>query len=89
MPRKRPSDDVPIKPLTEAERFKVRTEPLLDAIIQAATAHGEESEPDMEVGDLQQALRVAWELLPGEARLQMVESYEVKEILEWLPEKEG
>ncbi len=88
MARKRPADDVPIQPLTEAERFKVRTEPLLDAILQAAEAHGEESEPEMQVGDLEQALRVAWELLPGAERLKMVESFEVKEILSWLPERE-
>lgn len=36
---------------------------LIEQIIDHAKQHGEESEPDMEVGDLQEALRACWELL--------------------------
>lgn len=41
---------------------------LLADIIQAAQTHGEESAPDMEVGDLQEALSICWSLLPKNAR---------------------
>lgn len=38
-----------------------------EAIIEAAAAHAEESgEPDHEVGDLQQALQLAIEMMPHE-----------------------
>ena len=35
----------------------------IEGIIDAATRHGVESEPDMEVGDLQEALRLCWRYL--------------------------
>lgn len=38
----------------------------IEDVLDAAQRHGEESEPDMEVGDLQEVLRHAWTLLPGE-----------------------
>jgi hypothetical protein len=38
----------------------------IERIIAAAAEHGRQSEPDHEVGDLQQALRVAWELFTAE-----------------------
>ena len=38
----------------------------LELLIDAATAHGEKSESDHEVGDLQDILRVCWKLLTPE-----------------------
>ncbi len=35
-------------------------DPLLDALLTAAATHGRESDPDHEVGDLQDILRTAW-----------------------------
>ncbi len=40
----------------------------IEAIIQRAKKHGEESEPDMEVGDLQQVLRFIWGTLTSYQR---------------------
>jgi len=51
------------KPESEKE-----SEGLLEDILQAARAHGEESDPDHEVGDLQIALRLAWAGLSPEAQ---------------------
>lgn len=44
------------------------TAPLVEKIIQAAKTHGDESEPDHEVGDLQDALREAWKRMTPEQR---------------------
>jgi hypothetical protein len=41
---------------------------LLDEILSAAARHGLASEPDHEVGDLQDALRAAWSLLAPRQR---------------------
>lgn len=49
----------------------VNFEPLED-LIDAAKQHGEDSEPDHEVGDLQDLLRAMWELLTPEQRLSYV-----------------
>ena len=39
----------------------------IDLILEAATSHGESSDPDHEVGDLQDALRAAWDIMcPGQ-----------------------
>jgi hypothetical protein len=35
----------------------------VEELIELAQEHGEESEPEMEVGDLQAALRVVWQML--------------------------
>lgn len=40
----------------------------IEAIIQRAKKHGEESDPDMEVGDLQQVLRFVWGTLTSYQR---------------------
>jgi hypothetical protein len=37
----------------------------VEKIIEMACGHGEMSEPEMEVGDLQQALRIVWRALTG------------------------
>jgi hypothetical protein len=53
----------------------------LRELMDAAEAHGRESEPDMEIGDLQQILHDAWERL---TRQQRREVYEANlDILEW------
>ena len=58
----------------------------LQLILQAAAAHGESSEPDHEVGDLQQALRAAWDLMDAAQRMQLLGSDAVREqILNELP----
>ena len=40
----------------------------LDYILAAAAEHGQVSDPDHEVGDLQQALRFAWAVMTDEQR---------------------
>ena len=47
----------------------------VEAIIDAATRHGQESDPDHEVGDLQDALRLAWDLLIPAARKTLLRRY--------------
>jgi len=54
----------------------------LQAILDAAQTHGSESEPDHEVGDLQDALQAAWDLMSNEQRDQLMEQHEIKELLE-------
>ncbi len=56
---------------------------LLDAefYIEQAERHGELSDPDHEVGDLQQYLRQAWALLSPEQRIAFARSDEVQDIL--------
>lgn len=39
-----------------------------DALIEAAQHHGEDSDPDHEVGDLQDHLRAMWSILTAEQR---------------------
>lgn len=46
----------------------VDTQPAIERLIEAARRHGEDSDPDHEVGDLQGLLRQAWELLPAMQR---------------------
>ena len=40
----------------------------LERILDAAQHHGEDSEPDHEVGDLQEVLRAMWPLVPARDR---------------------
>jgi hypothetical protein len=61
---------------------------LVEKIIEAAKTHGEESEPDMEVGDLQGALRAAWTVMSPEQRKAAFEA--VREDVEsWSTEPPG
>lgn len=55
----------------EAQPEPVDFEPL-EPLIEGAKRHGEDSEPDHEVGDLQDFLRAMWELLTAEQRLAYV-----------------
>lgn len=56
----------------------------IEKVLRAAAAHGEASDPDMRVGDLEEVARVCWSLLSSEARKQVLDSWQVKEVLEWL-----
>lgn len=47
----------------------------LECILNSAQQHGEDSEPDHEVGDLQDALRIAWELLDGKGRQTLISRF--------------
>lgn len=40
----------------------------IETLIEAAERHGAESDPDHEIGDLQDLLRAAWELMSQEQR---------------------
>jgi len=40
----------------------------IEDVLSAATLHGEQSEPDMEVGDLQQVAYVLWKFVPVSRR---------------------
>jgi hypothetical protein len=48
---------------------------LLDEIFSAARRHGQDSEPEHEVGDLQDALSVAWNLLTPAQQQQVYEAH--------------
>lgn len=58
--------------------------PMLDIefYIQTAETHGAESEPDHEVGDLQDFLRAAWELFTPEQKLAFSKNARVHETLQ-------
>lgn len=61
---------------------------LVEDIIQAAQQHGEESEPDHEVGDLQDALRLAWIKLSPEAQRAVHKELADGTIYTWMEVKE-
>lgn len=54
----------------------------LELILKAAEAHGENSEPDYEVGDLQVVLRAAWALMTPGQRVALLRDADVAEQLE-------
>ncbi len=54
----------------------------LELCLQAALAHGKDSDPDHEVGDLQQLLRRAWQILSPGQRLEFMASASVSELIE-------
>jgi hypothetical protein len=57
----------------------------VEILLDAAQKHGSESEPDMEVGDLQIFARVMWKHLGRHKRLAVVEDSDVKDLVdEWL-----
>lgn len=47
----------------------------LDAILEAAESHGAASDPEHEIGDLQEAVRLAWSLLSPFAKSKLVALY--------------
>ncbi len=57
-------------------------EPGIEGLITAAERHGQDSEPDHEVGDLQSLLRKAWDLMEPHQRTALLASSEAEEVLE-------
>lgn len=58
-------------------------ETLYSRITSAAQSHGSEGEPDHEVGDLQQCLSAAMELLTDEQKAGLEKNSSVKDVLVW------
>lgn len=58
----------------------------VERLIAAAQKHGAESDPNHEVGDLQDALRACWAHLSARGRAHVFE--ECAHVLEWLPASE-
>lgn len=56
----------------------------LQMLLAAATNHGNISEPDHEVGDLQELLSAAWSIMDEPQREQLLKSPEASSVLEWL-----
>lgn len=66
-----PENDLVLFSPRDSQPEPVDFEPL-ETFIEAAQQHGEDSDPDHEVGDLQDYLRAMWELLTPEQRLAYV-----------------
>ena len=49
----------------------------VEILIEAAEQHGQDSEPDHEVGDLQTYLRAAWKVLTPEQKLEVLQDDDV------------
>jgi hypothetical protein len=58
------------------------TLPDIETYISAAEQHGQDSEPDNEVGDLQDLLRAAWTLLAPEQKKAFAKRADVLTVLE-------
>ena len=54
----------------------------VERLIEAARRHGEDSEPDHEVGDLQDVLRAAWAELTPDQRRRVIRSPDVSNVIE-------
>ena len=48
---------------------------LLDDVLESARRHGAASEPDHEVGDLQDVLRIVWSTLSADQRREVHRAY--------------
>lgn len=57
---------------------------LLDQLIASASAHGEQSDPDHEVGDLLDILRAVWPKLTAKAQRDIFEQFKDR-VEEWRP----
>lgn len=57
-------------------------DPRVERILNAAEQHGQNSEPDHEVGDLQDVLRAAWSLMSTEQRNQLMAAAETVNVLQ-------
>ncbi len=53
----------------------------VEFLLKAATRHGEDSEPDHEVGDLQDFLRAAWNLMTPAQQQEFLDLDPVRETL--------
>ena len=59
----------------------------LGRIFAAAEAHGEQSEPDHEVGDLKDVLQQCWNVMDAERRQAIADHWIVKDLLaDWEPQ---
>jgi hypothetical protein len=56
--------------------------PSLETLLRAARAHGDASEPDHEIGDLQDLVRRCWEVMAPFQRQQVFN--EAADLLDWL-----
>ena len=56
----------------------------LQMLLAAATNHGNISEPDHEVGDLQDLLTEAWSIMNEPQREQLLKTRAARDVLEWL-----
>lgn len=72
----------PAAPAHRAEDDDEPWEAHLQSILDAATEHGASSEPDHEVGDLQDVLREAWALMTPEQRGRLMRSDAVDQVFE-------
>jgi hypothetical protein len=59
----------------------------LEKLMAAARQHGLDSDPDQEVGDLQDVLRSCWDRLSPEARVEIFNQYKER-VHEWLKRRE-
>lgn len=59
--------------------------PFLARLLEAMRAHGEQSEPDMEVGDLQQLVRDLWSRLPKQQQVAVANDGQWRDLIAmWL-----
>jgi hypothetical protein len=56
----------------------------IDALLASAQAHGEQSEPDMEIGDLICLCRTLWDRVPLQRRAECVKEFRAN-CGEWTP----
>jgi hypothetical protein len=81
--------------MTEKRQHPTRTEQMaeeagglmLEHILEAAKQHGEQSEPEHEVGDLQGVLTACWKKLSADDKYD-VYTLDCADLLDWLPEDE-
>lgn len=81
--------DIIVPDSTGAGPDVVADEHLLENLLQAASSHGRQSEPDMEIGDLVDALRVVWKLLTPEAQLVAYQRLVENDAAGWLLEEQA
>ena len=72
--------------MSESRSKAALSDRFVEGIIRGAEIHGEASDAEMEIGDLQQALRAAWKFVPRERRPEFARLPQVESILEWLEE---
>ncbi|WP_143694518.1 hypothetical protein [Variovorax sp. JS1663] len=67
--------------MTTTTNTTTPNDPRIQRVLNAAQQHGENDDPDHEVGDLQDVLRAAWSLLTLEQRNQVMAAAETVEVL--------
>lgn len=66
----------------------VRNDPatFVQRVLDAAQAHGEQSDHDHEVGDLQEVVRILWKLVPATKKYSAMADPNIRNLLEsWIP----